>query len=108
MQSVFYKFLQPAQRWSERSSVCPVTTMTTHRDTTPTLSTGDVTLPRHIRDRSSSVDTNSTQPFGGSSTAASSLSRPGKSLKVYQMPSVEDDNIILTNESERSLKTLSL
>lgn len=78
--------------------MCPDPTLTAHGDTTPTMSTGDVTLPRHIR--SSSVDTNSTHRFEGSSTAASSLSRPGKSLKVYQMPSFEDDNIILTNDAK--------
>lgn len=89
--------LQPsAQRWSERSSVYPTADHTsTTRDSTSALSTDDATLPRHIH--SSSTDTDSTHPFENLSTAASSLSRPGKSLKVYQMPSFEDDNIIPTN-----------
>lgn len=82
-------------RWSETSSVYSSSLMPTN---TSILSGDDVTLLRYL----CSSSTNFRPPSGetstvASSTAAPSLSRPEKNMRVYQMPSYEDDNIILTN-----------
>lgn len=63
------------------------------------ISSDDVTLPRQIR--SPSAESVSTIAKGDTSTAASSLTRhSGRTLEVYQMPSFEDDNIIIFTNPE--------